>query len=405
MTMETGNGKKKTNAPPLRFPGFEGEWEERNLSDFVTENKERNIKGYFDKTNVLSVSGDYGIVNQIELLGRSFAGTRVSQYRVVRHGNIVYTKSPLKEYPYGIVKANMGDDGIVSTLYAVYKVNGNADEKFIQYYFSLSSRINKYFKPIVRIGAKHDMKIGNQEVLANRVVFPSLSEQRKIADFLRLLDERIAAQRVLIGEMGRLKSAMIETHYVKSHRQKVRFADLGEPFNVGNISKSELSGNGIPCILYGELFTAYGAVISDVVSHTKKSEGVTLSKKGDLVFPSSTTVDAVSLISPSAISIDGVALGGDMFGIHTNPNFDPQYLSYYFNYIAKRKVAKYAKGSTIIHLHWGDIEDVMLELPILNEQRSIALLLNCLEEKTRLERTYLDVLVLQKQYLLRKMFI
>ena len=299
----------------------------------------------------------------------------------------------------------MGDDGIVSTLYAVYKVNGNADEKFIQYYFSLSSRINKYFKPIVRIGAKHDMKIGNQEVLANRVVFPSLSEQRKIADFLRLLDERIAAQRVLIGEMGRLKSAMIETHYVKSHRQKVRFADLGEPFNVGNISKSELSGNGIPCILYGELFTAYGAVISDVVSHTKKSEGVTLSKKGDLVFPSSTTVDAVSLISPSAISIDGVALGGDMFGIHTNPNFDPQYLSYYFNYIAKRKVAKYAKGSTIIHLHWGDIEDVMLELPILNEQRSIALLLNCLEEKTRLERTYLDVLVLQKQYLLRKMFI
>ncbi len=301
--------------------------------------------------------------------------------------------------------------GATSGDIAISKIDGAINQAIL----CLQTKQNKKF--IEAVWNKHVSQIlrkylqGGQGNLSADIVksisfhFPTLPEQRKIADFLRLLDERIAAQRVLIGEMGRLKSAMIETHYVKSHRQKVRFADLGEPFNVGNISKSELSENGIPCILYGELFTAYGAVISDVVSHTKKSEGVTLSKKGDLVFPSSTTVDAVSLISPSAISIDGVALGGDMFGIHTNPNFDPQYLSYYFNYIAKRKVAKYAKGSTIIHLHWGDIEDVMLELPILNEQRSIALLLNCLEEKTRLERTYLDVLVLQKQYLLRKMFI
>ena len=234
---------------------------------------------------------------------------------------------------------------------------------------------------------------------------PSKAEQRKIAGFLRLLDERIAAQRALIGEMGRLKSAMIETHYVKCHKHKVRFADLGEPFNVGNISKSELSGNGTPCILYGELFTTYGAVISKVVSRTSKSEGMTLSKKGDLIFPSSTTVDSVSLISPSAISIDGVALGGDMFGIHINPIFDSQYLSYYFNYIGGQKLAKYAKGSTIIHLHWDDIENVLLELPNLKEQKNIVLLLNCLEEKTGIESEYLDVLLLQKQYLLRKMFI
>ena len=94
-----------------------------------------------------------------------------------------------------------------------------------------------------------------------------------------------------------------------------------------------------------------------------------------------------------------------MFGIHINPIFDSQYLSYYFNYIGGQKLAKYAKGSTIIHLHWDDIENVLLELPNLKEQKNIVLLLNCLEEKTGIESEYLDVLLLQKQYLLRKMFI
>ena len=166
---EKNQGRKVLNVPNLRFPEFQGEWTTSLLSDYLTENKERNKKGEFDKTDVLSVSGDYGIVNQIELLGRSFAGASVLPYHVVRHGNIVYTKSPLKEYPYGIVKANTGVDGIVSTLYAVYNIKNNVDAQFIEYYFSLANRTNRYFKPIVRIGAKHDMKIGNQEVLANKV--------------------------------------------------------------------------------------------------------------------------------------------------------------------------------------------------------------------------------------------
>ena len=174
------------------------------MSDYLTENKERNKKGEFDKTDVLSVSGDYGIVNQIELLGRSFAGASVLPYHVVRHGNIVYTKSPLKEYPYGIVKANTDVDGIVSTLYAVYNIKNNVDAQFIEYYFSSANRTNRYFKPIVRIGAKHDMKISNQEVLANKVTFPNLEEQTKIASLFRFLDERIATQNKIIDKLQSL---------------------------------------------------------------------------------------------------------------------------------------------------------------------------------------------------------
>ena len=403
--MAENKEKKVLNVPNLRFPEFEGEWVVSRLSEYLNENKERNKKGLFNKTDVLSVSGDFGIVNQIDLLGRSFAGASVLPYHVVRLGNIVYTKSPLKEYPYGIVKTNTGKVGIVSTLYAVYSVNDNANNKFIEYYFSLANRANRYFKPIVRIGAKHDMKIGNQEVLTNQVIFPTVKEQEKIADFLSLLDERISTQNKIIEDLKKLKSAIIEWHYSQVEKQNVCIGDLGEPFNVGNLAKEDLTETGMPCVIYGELFTTYGETISQIESHTNKVEGMILSKKGDLLFPSSTTVDAMSLIAPSVINVDGVILGGDMFGIHITPNSNAQYLSYYFNHIAKRQLAKFAKGSTIIHLHYADIEKAKLLLPSLEEQNRMANCLISLDTKINIESIFISLLNSQKAYLLRQMFI
>lgn len=180
---------------------------------------------------------------------------------------------------------------------------------------------------------------------------------------------------------------------------------MGKPFNVGNLSKDDLSETGKPCIIYGELFTTYGETISQVESHTNKKEGMTLSKKGDLLFPTSTTVDAISLIAPSVINVDGVILGGDMFGIHISTNFNAQYLSYYFNHIAKKQFAKYAKGSTIIHLHYKDIEKAQLLLPCLVEQNKMAACLVLLDEKIRIESSHLQSVVKQKMYLLHQMFI
>lgn len=114
------------------------------------------------------------------------------------------------------------------------------------------------------------------------------------------------------------RSAIIVEHYRQTEKNEVCVADLGNHFNVGNLAKDDLSETGKPCIIYGELFTTYGEIISQIESHTNKTEGMILSKKGDLLFPSSTTVDAVSLIAPSVINVDNVILGGDMFGESVN---------------------------------------------------------------------------------------
>ena len=247
----------------------------------------------------------------------------------------------------------------------------------------------------------------NSEDLATIHLYytPDKKEQLKISRLLDLLDKRIATQNKIIEDLKKLKSAIIEEHYKQAKKQSIRVADLGKSFTVGSLSKEDLSETGKPCVIYGELFTTYGATINQVESHTNKFDGMTLSKKGDLLFPSSTTVDAVSLIAPSAINVDNVILGGDMFGIHIDSDFNAQYLSYYFNHIAKKQLAKYAKGSTIIHLHYKDIEKAQLLLPCLEKQNKIAVCLVLLDERIAVENKFLKSLACQKSYLIEHMFI
>lgn len=222
---------------------------------------------------------------------------------------------------------------------------------------------------------------------------------------LGLLLRTICCVIPLIKDCSFCRSAIIEKHYNQAEKHAVCIADLGEPFSVGNLAKDDLTEIGMPCVIYGELFTTYGETISQIESHTNKIDGMILSKKGDLLFPSSTTVDAISLIAPSVINMDGVILGGDMFGIHICPRLNAQYLSYYFNHIAKKQLAKFAKGSTIIHLHYTDIEKAKLLLPSLEEQNRMAKFLVSLDKKVSVEQNLLSSLTCQKSYLLKQMFI
>jgi hsdS protein len=275
------------------------------------------------------------------------------------------------------------------------------DANYLFHFFS-----SKFYNRVKRMSAKNSVDSVRKEMITDMPLsLPCCQEQIKIGYMLSILDERIATQNKIIEDLKKLKSAIIEWHYGQVEKQNVCIGDLGEPFNVGNLAKEDLTETGMPCVIYGELFTTYGETISQIESHTNKAEGMILSKKGDLLFPSSTTVDAMSLISPSVINVDGVILGGDMFGIHITPNSNAQYLSYYFNHIAKRQLAKFAKGSTIIHLHYADIEKAKLLLPSLEEQNRMANCLISLDTKINIESIFISLLNSQKAYLLRQMFI
>ena len=200
--------------PELRFPGFTDAWEQRKLNEFLSVSNLKNTENKYNKKNVLSVSGDYGIVNQIEFQGRSFAGASVSNYGVVEKGDIVYTKSPLKLNPYGIIKTNRINNGIVSTLYAIYKTKENCDSKFIEHYFNLDSRLNQYLKPLVNKGAKNDMKVSSENALVGEICFPQITEQAMIADLLDRLDIYITLHQRKLDHLQLQKKALLQQMFV-----------------------------------------------------------------------------------------------------------------------------------------------------------------------------------------------
>ena len=283
------------------------------------------------------------------------------------------------------------------------RLSKDYNSDFIKQLLGSKKFYNQIVFPLIATSSQPALSMENLRKFKLKV--PSIREQTKIASLLNAIDERIATQNKIIEDLKKLKSAIIEKHYGQAEKLIADVADLGESFSVGNLAKEDLAETGIPCVIYGELFTTYGETILQIESHTNKTESMVLSKKGDLLFPSSTTVDAMSLIAPSVINVDGVILGGDMFGIHINHNYNAQYLSYYFNHIAKKQLAKYAKGSTIIHLHYADIKKAKLLLPSLKEQNRMAKCLVILDDKIKVENSLLNLLNSQKAYLLCQMFI
>lgn len=196
--------------PKIRFKGYTKDWEQRKLIDYLEVSSEKNRDNRFTKEDVLSVSGEYGIVNQIEFQGRSFAGASVSNYGVVENGDVVYTKSPLKSNPYGIIKTNKGIPGIVSTLYAVYKPKEITDSKFVQIYFELDSRMNSYMHPLVNKGAKNDMKVSAENALKGMVSFPKKDEQEMISLYFSTLDNLITLHQRKCEQTKKLKKYMLQ---------------------------------------------------------------------------------------------------------------------------------------------------------------------------------------------------
>ena len=400
--MEKNN--KNLNVPNLRFPEFSGEWEKALLNHYLEENKERNKKGVFTKNDVLSVSGDYGVVNQIELLGRSFAGKSVLDYHVVRHGNIVYTKSPLKEYPYGIVKVNDGVDGIVSTLYAVYMTKENVDGKFIENYFGLPSRTNRYFKPIVRIGAKHDMKIGNEEVLANYVIFPQLDEQKRISEFISLLDQRIETQKKIIEDLKKLKDAICNLNLTSG--SVLKLGNAGKFVRGLTYSASDVIDYTIGTAVMRSNNISNGDPVNfeELVWVNKTPNHEQILRSGDIVICMAN--GSSPLVGKASYYVDcGIesATVGAFCGIYRSDNPLTKWLFQSKHY--KKHIQRCIQGGNgaIANIYPEDILAISFNIPCGYER--VLNILNSLEEKYLLEQKLLSRYLGVKSYLLSRLFI
>ena len=137
-----------------------------------------------------------GIVNQVEHLGRSFAAADTSHYNVGRRFDVVYTKSPLKAFPFGIVKQCKFEGEVsLSPLYGVFTPNNPYVGLMIEAYFESPERSKAFLSPLCQRGAKNTLQITNTIFLSGRIPLPKEeAEQQMIAECLTSVDALIAAQ-------------------------------------------------------------------------------------------------------------------------------------------------------------------------------------------------------------------
>ena len=146
-----------------------GTWRRIDLCKVLQERNEKNING----RTICSVSVSQGVVNQIEYLGRSFAAKQTSHYNVVKYGDIVYTKSPTGDFPYGIIKrSDIREDVAVSPLYGVYIPASDSIGVILHFYFMRPSNAFNYLHPLIQKGAKNTINITNGRFLENSVPLP-----------------------------------------------------------------------------------------------------------------------------------------------------------------------------------------------------------------------------------------
>ena len=172
-------------------------------------------------------------------------------------------------------------------------------------------------------------------------------------------------------------------------------------FKGNGLSKSDLSNEGFPCILYGELYTTYkNEVISDIVSKTTTTlSNPFLSKNNDLIIPGSGE-DPIDIAVARAIYQNDIILGGDLNVLRPKSNVSAAFLSYQLNGVRRYDIAKKAQGKSIVHLHNSDLKEVCVSIPTYDEQFHIVKLLTKIDEMIETQSKIIDDLVLQKKYII-----
>lgn len=181
------------------------------LSELLTERREKNRDLY----PVHSVSVSEGIINQVDYLGRSFAANDISNYNVVYCGDIVYTKSPTGDFPYGIVKMSSINTKVsVSPLYGVYSTCSESVGIYLHNYFCNPLNAKNYLHKLIQKGAKNTINITNRRFLENEISLPNENLLKKYSHFICIFDLKISSEQKILLLLQKQKKYLLQQMFI-----------------------------------------------------------------------------------------------------------------------------------------------------------------------------------------------
>ena len=237
------------------------------------------------------------------------------------------------------------------------------------------------------------------------------NEQIKIGSFLRKLDDFISLQRQKVELLKKYKRGVIkefltpQTCPIKNAVwSKATIGELGTFVKGAPLSKADISDEGTPFILYGELYTTYGEVINKVVRKTQRSvDNVYLSRVGDVLIPTSgETPEEIS--TASCVMVSDVILAGDL-NIFRTSIVDGRIMSYVLNHIANGNIARIAQGKSVVHIQASEISKISISYPDEITQKQLIAIFDGISNRINLAEEALAQMTSLKKSLMQKLFI
>ena len=415
---------KNKMAPPIRFQGFTGDWEQRKLSD-VAERVTRKNKN-LESTLPLTISAQYGLIDQNEFFDKRIASKDISGYYLIRKGEFAYNKSTSNDAPWGAIKRlNRYESGVLSTLYIVFCIldKSKTSSDYLASYYD-TNLWHKEVKNIAAEGARNHglLNIAPADFFETKLMIPeNFEEQQMIGDYFKNLDNLITLHQRKLEQQKKLKAFFLKNMFPEEGETvpRIRFKGFTgdwEQRKLGEIGTtfSGLSGKAKEDFGHGEAqFVTYMNVYLNAVSDSSMTERVEIDdhqnkvQYGDVFFTtSSETPDEVGMASVWFGSKDNTYLNSFCFGFRPTKEIDPYYMAFMpRSDIIRRKIIILAQGISRYNLSKKQVMKIVVPLPELSEQYKIGAYLQSLDHLITLHQRKLDQLQVMKKFMLQNSFV
>ena len=398
-------------SPQLRFEGFTDDWEQRKLKDIVNRVTRKNKN--LESTLPLTISAQYGLVDQITFFNKQIASKDMSGYYLLQKGEFAYNKSYSKDFPWGAIKRlNMYDEGVLSTLYIAFlpfKVNSD----FLVSYYETDG----WHKEVAIRAAEGARNHGLLNITAvdffdtGLMIPPNNDEQQEIGGFFIELDHTITLHQRKLDLLKEQKKGFLQKIFPKNGAKvpELRFAGFADDWEerklgeLGSVSmnkrifKEQTSENGeVPFFKIGTFGSKPDAFISRELFEEYKSK-YHYPEIGDVLISASGSIGRTVVYQGK----DEYFQDSNIVWLKHDNRLNNKFLQQFYSIVKWQGL----EGSTIKRLYNKNILDTSIIIPRPEEQYKIGLFFEQFDDTIALHQRKLDLLKEQKKGFLQKMFV
>ena len=382
--MAENKDKKVLNVPNLRFPEFEGEWEEERLSDIADLSKGIGIS-----KNQLSADGEpcilYGELYtkyKSETIKEVISKTNIDNTKLVKSkaNDVIIPCSGETAEEIATARCVLKDDVLLGGDLNIIRLHGY-DGSFMSYQLN-GNRKYDIAKVAQGVSVVH---LYGEHLKNIKTINPGLNEQKKIANLLSLLDERISTQNKIIEKLQSLIKGLRVHLTQKTDGYIVYLSEIAKIYQPQTISLSEFTEEG---------YLVYGAngIIGKYREYNHRTEQICITCRGN-------TCGMVNYTKPKSW------ITGNAMIVNTDDYQDKICKRYLYHYLSTYNFNSIISGSGQPQIVRSPLEKLKVKLPAILKQKQIAMFLDKLQNQIEINNNILHLYLQQKQYLFRQMFI